>query len=283
MKKFLALLIAVISIFSLLTFSSCDKTNDKVIAVSIVPYQTFVKEIVIDKFTVEVAVPIGQSPETYEPKPKEVVNLNLSKIYFSVGIPNEEITIIPSLNTSVKVIKIAPLLVNSGLPDRHFDNGARDPHIWLSIKRAIKTVEIMLNEIIKIDSENAEFYTENANNYINKLNSLYNELTAKFSSVSDSKRKMIVYHPSFGYFANEFNITMYAIENEGHEVTAKDILNAINYANANGLKTIFYQAETDSANAVAFANEIGGEAIMLNPLSGDYINNLRGMANAILS
>jgi zinc transport system substrate-binding protein len=48
----------------------------------------------------------------------------------------------------------------------------------------------------------------------------------------------------------------------------------IERAKADGAKVIFYQAEIDSRQADAFATEIGGKAVMLDPLSGDYVNNL---------
>ena len=38
----------------------------------------------------------------------------------------------------------------------------RDPHIWLSPRRAVVMVEIIAQEISDIDPENSDQYTENA-------------------------------------------------------------------------------------------------------------------------
>jgi zinc transport system substrate-binding protein len=43
---------------------------------------------------------------------------------------------------------------------------------------------------------------------------------------------------------------------------------------------VFYQAEIDSRQSKAFAEEIGGVTIQLEPLSGDYLGNLKRMAQA---
>jgi zinc transport system substrate-binding protein len=55
----------------------------------------------------------------------------------------------------------------------------------------------------------------------------------------------------------------------------------VDLAKADGITTIFSQAEIDSKQPDAFAEEIGGEKVMLEPLSEDYISNLKSTADAI--
>lgn len=282
MKKFSAFILSIILSFSVIGLVGCDNSNERIISVAIVPVKTFVEEVVKDKFKVVTAIPSGQSPETYEPKPKEMVDLNKSEVYFSIGIPNENVNVVPKLSSDTKKILLNERLLAAGFTDRYFENGGRDPHIWLSVKRAIKCVEIIRDEVIKLDGENADFYASNANAYVEKLNLLYNDLSAKFSNVSEANKNVIVYHPSFGYFTDEFGLNMYALEKDGHEITPKILSEMIEFAKANSIKKVFYQAETSSSGADAFATEIGGKAYMLTPLSGDYINNLKQMANYFL-
>jgi zinc transport system substrate-binding protein len=71
---------------------------------------------------------------------------------------------------------------------------------------------------------------------------------------------------------------MYALEEEGKEVTISRLKDMVDLAKAENINTIFYQEETDAARAKAFADEIGGKAVMLSPLSGEYIDNLKDMA-----
>ena len=280
MKKIIALILTILTVFSVGALSSCNKSEEKTLAVAIKPLETFLNEIVKDKFNIVVAVPNGQSPESYEPTPKEMLALSNAKTYFSIGIPNEVATILPNVNCD-KVL-LHDEVANKGLAHLTFENGARDPHIWLSVKRAIKIVEIMRDKVVSLDSENAEFYVKNANEYVTKLNALHDELTTKFNAIENSKKTFIAYHPSFNYFANEYGLTAYALEKNGHEATAKDLAEMVIFAKNNGIKNVFYQAETDSSQAISFANEIGGTAIKLSPLSANYIENLKEMANAII-
>jgi zinc transport system substrate-binding protein len=52
-------------------------------------------------------------------------------------------------------------------------------------------------------------------------------------------------------------------------------------ARRENIKAIFYQSEVDASQSKAFAEEIGGKAIMLEPLAKDYIKNLEKMARLI--
>ena len=87
---------------------------------------------------------------------------------------------------------------------------------------------------------------------------------------------------TFGYFAEDYSLTMYALEEGGKEPTPKKIAEMIEFAKENDYKVIFYQAEIDSSQTEAFANEIGGKAMQLDPLSPDYLNNLREMGQIFL-
>ena len=55
--------------------------------VSILPQKYFVEKIGGDSVEVSVMVQPGASPATYEPKPKQMVALATSDIYFAIGVP----------------------------------------------------------------------------------------------------------------------------------------------------------------------------------------------------
>lgn len=74
---------------------------------------------------------------------------------------------------------------------------------------------------------------------------------------------------------------MYALEQGGKEATPQHLAEMIDLAKTENIKVIFSQAEVDSRQPQAFAEEIGGTKEIINPLSADYINNLQAMAKAI--
>ena len=139
----------------------------------------------------------------------------------------------------------------------------------------------MLNPVI-----GAEFFffetnflnrLQNGAEYIAQLEQADKEISETLKNV-DSK-KFIVYHPAFGYFADDYGLEMYALEEEGKEATVGRLEDMIDLAKEENIKVIFYQEEIDSSQAEAFAQEIGGVTEQLAPLSADYINNLNKIAD----
>ena len=140
-------------------------------------------------------------------------------------------------------------------------------------------IEVIRDEMIRVDSLHQDIYTENANNFIEELK---NADTKIKEAIEKTKTKdFIAYHPAFGYFAADYNLNMYSLEQDGKEATGPHLIEMINFAKDNNIKVIFYQEEVDGSKAAAFANDIKGKAIKLEPLSADYINNLLNMAKVI--
>ena len=122
-----------------------EKSDVKSIAVSIGVQATFAQKICGDKWEILTAIPSGASPETYEPNPAELRKINQAEIYFGIGVPSEENFIIPSLGNEITSVRL-----QDAVKEKYPEIGEgifRDPHIWLSPKRAIVMVETMTKEI----------------------------------------------------------------------------------------------------------------------------------------
>lgn len=248
-----------------------------VAAVTIVPQQTFVKAVCGDLAEVITLVPPGYSPESYEPTARQMERLSGAHIYFSIGVPVEKAGILQSMgNARVVSLEDEAALV---YPDRTFDSGERDPHLWLSPKRVKVMIGVIAREMAALDPENKDVYSQNAKAYIKKLDELDGEILAALEGVVN--RKFIVFHPAFGYLADDYGLTMYALEEDGKEATPRHLQQMIDLAKSENIKVIFYQEEMDSSQSRAFAEEIGGKTMQLAPLAADYIENLRKMAKAI--
>lgn len=245
-----------------------------IVAVSIVPEQTFVEAVCGDLAEVITMVPPGSNPENYEPTPGQMEKFSHASLYFAIGVQTEQASILPNIG-DVKLISLQEE-VSVVYPDRLFASGERDPHIWLSPKRVIVMIDVIAQEMCGLDPDHADTYLANADAYIAKLRELDQTILASLEDLTT--KKFIVYHPAFGYFADDYGLTMYALEEEGKESTAKHLQDMIDLAKAENIKVIFYQEEIDSSQSEAFAEEIGGVTMQLSPLAADYIANLQAMA-----
>lgn len=289
MKKYLKTIFLLSFVTFCIVLSGCTKTkltsntqskdNKLSVAVSIVPEETFVKAVAGDLVNVVTLIPPGESPENFQPTPDLLKDFSNSKLYFSIGVPTEKASILPKakdLNPDIEIISLDKK-VSAVYPDREFSKNNRDPHIWLSLKRAKVMVNVIKDELCKVDPKNKVTYEKNSKAYIEKLDKVDSEIK---DSLKDLKNKtVIVYHPCLGYFCDDYNLKMIALEKEGKESTIQDLQETINLAKKANIKVIFYQAEIDSSQAKTFAQEINGKCELVAPLSSSYIDNLKKMCN----
>jgi zinc transport system substrate-binding protein len=128
-----------------------------------------------------------------------------------------------------------------------------------------------------MDPENSEYYYRNKEQYINDLEVLDTDITESLSGFDG--RNFMVFHPSWGYFARDYDLTMIAVEIEGKEPSAGDMARLVETAKENNIKIIFVQPQFSTKSAEVIAKEIGGSVVAVDPLPQDYITNLRIVSN----
>jgi zinc transport system substrate-binding protein len=285
MKQLKRILLACLLVFFIAGIAGCNTgeadesvaagdngaSEDKlIVAVSIVPEQTYVEAVCGDLAEVITMVPPGNSPGNYEPTAEQMEAVSDASLYFTIGIPTETANILPDI-PDVEVISLGEA-VAAVYPDRTFASGGRDPHIWLSPKRAEVMVDTIAEAMIALDPDNEETYRENADAYIAELQEADQEIAALFEDVEN--KDFIIYHPAYGYFADDYGLTMHSLQVDGNDATAQQLQDMIDLANEKSIKVIYIQAEFDSSQAEEYAEEIGGEVLQLSPLSADYIGEL---------
>lgn len=247
------------------------------VAVSIVPQATFVQQVAGDLVDIVVLIPPGNSPTNYIPSPKELIQLSNATLYFTIGVPTENaniLTKLDSINKNIKVIELADEVAKI-YPEKVISPGSRDPHIWLSPKRVRIMIDVIASELSSIDPRNKEIYMHNASNYKSKLDALDQDMKMTISKLP--QKEFLVYHPSFGYLADDYGLNMIAIEKNGKEATIEGLREIIDWAKKNNIRVVFYQAEIDSAQTETIAKEIGAVTALISPLAPDYINNIKNI------
>lgn len=315
LKKYTILLITIIISMSFLLACSSenddrkDESDNLTVAVSIIPQETFVKEISGDLVDVVVTIPPGSSPTNYQPSPQELIQLSEAEIYFAIDVATEEVNILPKLedlNEDIKLVDLADE-VDSTYSARYFDDSeeehdsdeehdseedeleehehdhdhqGRDPHIWMSIKRVVVMVDEIEKELSMLTPSNEEIYIRNKEEYLESLEATNNYIQEALRPYKG--RSVLIFHPSMGYYTDDYGLEMIAIENDGKQATAKGIESIVDFAKEEGISTIFYQEEFDSSQAEVIAKEIGGKAVSIAPLADNYIENIIEITDLIV-
>ena len=270
MKKFLLFLIFSISLFA--------KIN---VAISIPPQEYILEQIAPNLVDTTLLVKPGNSPHTYEPKASQMVSLSKAKLYFAIGVEFEKAWLnrFKTQNPNLKIIATDANISKIPISDGQ-EKGELDPHIWLAPKN-IKIIAInMANALIKYDSSNSKIYKQNLNLFLQKIDNLDKEIKKKLSGLKN--RNFLVFHPSWGYFAKEYNLNQIAIEISGKEPSARDLIKIIKLAKAKNINVIFVQPEFSTKSANLIAKELHINVVKISPLQKDVIKNLNKFTNALV-
>lgn len=276
MKKivsvFISFIVIVLGIILLAVNSTKEESNDSSkieVVATLFPQYDFVKQVGKDKVEVSLLLPPGTETHTYDPSPKDIININKSKLFVYTGEYMEPWaeSIASSIDKSVKVLDVSSgieyIKEEHNHEEEHEHEHEYDPHIWLDISNAKIMVDNILKLLIEIDSENAEYYTKNATEYKEKLD----ELDMKFENViSSGKRNIICFGDKFAYmyFIQRYNleyITAYDSCSSSSEPSVARVLEIEERIQKENIPVIFYESLSEGTVAKSIARDMNIQAL----------------------
>jgi zinc transport system substrate-binding protein len=259
-----------------------DRSAQLTVAVSIDPQVYFAERIGGDLVTVFAVVPPGFSPATYEPSAGDLRRLSETDVYFTTGVPFEASWLprlsgsIPDLNivATHSGIELRPMnrTSSSGVLDEHPAHTFPDPHVWLSPELVLLQAAVIAATLSELDPDNEESYAAGLDSLNKDIVQLQMEVHEILDPVAGSS--FIVFHPSWGYFADEFDLVQIPIEVDGHEPSPSHLAAVIDRIAAGNIRFIFTSPQFSSASAKTIAEQTGAMIIEIDPLSPDWLENM---------
>ncbi len=265
--------------------------NDRlVISVSILPQQYFIERIAGDLVEVNVMIPRGASPATYEPTVSQLTSLDQSAVYMKMGYLGFELSWmekIEAVNPDMKIVDLSrgiETIVEVEEEGEHQDDHSHvgiDPHIWMSALNARTIARNVYNELVRqlpddqkiLDARLAEFESE-----LDSLHATISNLLAGYSG-----RSFMIYHPALSYFARDYNLIQHPLEAGGKSPSPSHMKEMTDLGIRYNISTIFIQMQFDQRNARVLANEIGAKIVQIDPLDPDWYNQMLFIAKQLSS
>lgn len=279
------------AIFSLLIagfLSACSPqpaSQEKTLYVSILPIRSLVKEIVGEDFRIEVLVPPGASPETFEPTPRQFIGLNEAQLVFNVGLLEFETALLDKIEDRTKIVNLSRGIVriegscaHAGRNGSDHAHGV-DPHVWTS-PRALQRMAENAYEAIHARWPDSAKYTANHARLQEELRQL--DLRTAEKIARSGIRYFIIYHPALTYYARDYGLRQEAVEADGKEPSAKRLTALIRQARKDGIGRILYQSQFPVSVVETIARDIGAECTEIDPLREDAIANIDSITDLIV-
>jgi zinc transport system substrate-binding protein len=248
------------------------------VAVSVPPQAWLVRRIGRDRVDVEVLLPPGTSPHTYEPTPQQVARLADARLVVEVGHPSllfERRLLDALLAREPRPVVVdmsrdaTPLVGNSVAAA----GAETDPHVWLSPAVMRATAGEVASALARLDPGAEAFYRRNLAGTLAEVDRLDVALRETLSGLRH--RRFLVYHPAWGYLARDYGLEQVAIEEGGKEPSPRRLVELIEGARRDGTRVLFVQRGYYDAPARAVAAELQARVVAVDPMAEDWPANLR--------
>jgi len=239
---------------------------------------SFVQAVGGSSVTVHNLVPIGASPETYQPTPQDIATLADAQLLVENGSGIEawlQHTIATASNPNLRI-----LILSDGL--KHIDH---NPHLWMDQVLAGLYVGKVARALSLMDPSHGADYRRNAAAYKQKLVALQDEIARSIAAVPPQRRTMIVFHNAWQYYNDRFGIrTVGFIElSPGQEPNPSYVGSLVDLARKYKVGAVFSEPEYSPKIAQALAKSAGirtvsdlyDDSIANNARVHDYISMLR--------
>ncbi|AEB08039.1 ABC-type metal ion transporter, periplasmic subunit [Desulfobacca acetoxidans DSM 11109] len=281
----------------------CQVAKVRVVA-SIVPLADFCRQIGGDRVDVEVFIPPGASPHSFEPSPGVLANLAQAKVlvYNGAGLEPWVDRFLAALGDhkpalveaaqGIELIQEVPKQL-AGLEvgeTGHHQSGdygkakqgvresnsqrtshaaeVGNPHIWLDPILVQDTCRRIAAILAQVDPPHRTFYEANLNHYVAELAALHERIATRTAAFRI--KEYIGFHPSFSYFARRYQLREVGVLEAapGREPTPRALAGIVQAIKCYGIRVIFSEPQFSPRLAQAIARDTGVKVLMLDPIGG---------------
>lgn len=276
----------IILIFSVVTviLAGCtDRSAQKepTITVSYPAEKYLVDKIAGEDYDINTLIHPGMNPENYDPSISSLVALQNSKAYFRMNTPGFEEAVLTKIRSNFSDVEIIDVSKGvSRIKGTHKmlkDEG--DPHLFSSVKNVKLIASNIFSAMIRLNPASKNRYERN-----------YRYLKKELDNLDDSVANILknckggyfmTMHPSLSYFARDYGLHQTAIEENGKEVTPRQLEQRIKTAKDNGVRVIFYESGHAPAQAALISERLGIKLVQISLISEDWSEQILKVANAI--
>jgi len=262
------LLLALAVLVSASACSSHPAPSRPIVLCSVLPQAWFIQRLAGEAVQVEVMIPPGASPATYEPSVQQMQAASRASLYVKVGHPS-----FPFEKTWLDSI----LQQGRGMRQVDASEGLEylegDPHVWVSPGCARVMARNLATALAELLPQKRQEIQAN----LAHLNLEIDALDAELRLVTKDRHgeRFYVFHPAWSYLAREYGLQQVAVEQEGREPSAGQLAGLIQQARGDRVRVVFVQPQFSQQSARMLARDLNARVVPLDPLGPDWPSMLR--------
>jgi len=257
-----------------------------VVVTSIFPIGDLARQIAGELARVEVLLPSGASPATFDVTPRQLQDLEGAVLFFMIGggldewvshFPEASGGRAPVVRLSDGIALRAEEDEGEVEEDHGHDHGSGNPHIWLDPILVRDRILPHLEEGLRGAFPNqAELIRHRTDDLADSLTALDEEIREELRPLTN--RAFITTHSAWTYFAARYDLEEAGVihASPGQEPSSRALAALLDVARARGIKCLFTEPQLGAVAARALATELSLPTCMLDPLGGPEVQDRGG-------
>lgn len=221
-----------------------------------------VKNIGGEHVAVKSLVGPNGDPHSFEPTPKDSLALSQADVVFVSGLGMEGWM---DRLIAASGYKGKTVVASAGIDTLKMEENGQtvtDPHAWNSMQNGVTYATNVMNALIAVDAQDADYFRQRGSAYIERLKQLDSWAQQQFISIPQARRKVLTSHDAFGYFGQRYAVKFlspvgFSTESEA---SASDVAELITQLKHEHIHTWFIENQTDPRLVQQIAAATGAKA-----------------------
>ena len=277
MKK--KLLLFVFSFLIFLTANSCKRTafeketNKEVILASFTVLADIIENVAKDEFVVKSITKPGVEVHGYQPTPSDLIKASKAFVFIDNGFGFELWAEKFVSNLKIKRITISnrlePIFISED-----FYKGKPNPHAWISPKRGMIYVDVIVDSLSELKPSEAESFKNNGQIYKNKIAKIDKDFSLFINNLEKNNRYLVTCEGAFSYLTNDYGLKeayLWPVNAES-QITPKRMARTISLVKNKNIPSVFCESTVSNESQMVVASETGakfGGDLFVDSLSQD--------------
>ena len=277
MKK--KLLLFVFSFLIFLTTNSCKRTtfeketNKEVILASFTVLADIIENVAKDEFVVKSITKPGVEVHGYQPTPSDLIKASKAFVFIDNGFGFELWAEKFVSNLQIKRVTISnrlePIFISED-----FYKGKPNPHAWISPKRGMIYVDVIVDSLSELKPSEAESFKNNGQIYKNKIAKIDKDFSLFINNLEKNNRYLVTCEGAFSYLTNDYGLKeayLWPVNAES-QITPKRMARTISLVKNKNIPSVFCESTVSNESQMVVASETGakfGGDLFVDSLSQD--------------
>lgn len=213
-----------------------------------------------ERVEVEVIVPVGADPHTFEPTPSDAAVLEGADLIVANGAGLEEawlLDMVAGHDAPVALLSDGRHDLDVGLLEL---DGDPDPHLWNDPLVVHGYLAELTDALVAADPDGEQHYRDGAAAYAEELDRLDAWIEAAVATIPEQQRVLVTTHDAFSYFGERYDLTipgtLYGVSTED-EPSAAQVAALTEAIRAAGVPTVFVESLVDPRLMERIAGDSG--------------------------